>query len=76
MWDGSLPHWPAGVEFGKSEVAGDWKLFVLNLVCVFSYVWVDVCAIGMECALCLGYPVREKPSVYLLKIIDEFTVKW
>ena len=60
VWDGSKPHWPADVEidFGESEVAGDWKLF-----CAFSYVWVDVYANIMEYALCLSQ-VKEKPWVY------------
>ena len=45
---------------GKSEVAGDRKLFVANL---FNE-WMYVCANWIERALCLRYPVWEKSWVY------------
>ena len=55
------------IDFGKPKVAGDWKLFVLNLV------WVDVCANRMECAQCPRYPIRDKPCVYYYYKFKNFT---
>ena len=55
--------------FREVEVAGDWKLFVLNLVLCVFYVWMYVCANRMECAPCLRYPLREKPKFIIVIIV-------